>query len=209
MGVQRKHAGLAEGAGRGRTARPWAQEGWDYSFLFVPACTVPGTQEVFNWYLKGQKDRPNPPRPRRAPPLMSSCFSHRLLGGTAPSSRRTSPAPASTPSRRNHGASQTPEPPRRCLVTRPRRRQGGAGGDLGGRPCPGCGRARSPSSRAPPRLGGDQGRGPVRVPRRGRRPGGRAEPPCDRGAAPSWLPSGDTLVPPVHAPRPGPLAGQA
>ena len=60
MGAQRKHPGLAEGAGRGRTARPWAQEGWDYSFLFVPACTVPGTQQVFNWYLKGQKARPAP-----------------------------------------------------------------------------------------------------------------------------------------------------
>lgn len=56
-----------------------------------------------------------------------------------------------------------------------RRRKGGAGGDPGGRPCPGSGRAPSRSSRAPPRRAGVQGLGPVRVPRRGRRPGGRAE----------------------------------
>ena len=40
-------------------------------------------------------------------------------------------------------------------------------------------------------------------------PAAALSPPCDCGAAPSWPPSGDTLVPPVHAPGPGPLAGQA
>ncbi|CAM9521281.1 unnamed protein product [Rangifer tarandus platyrhynchus] len=94
----------------------------------------------------------------------------RLLGGTAPSSRRTSPAPASTPSGRNHGASQIPEPPRRCLVTRPRRRQGGAGGDLGGPSMP---RVRS---RPLPLQPG--------APAAGRRSGPRACPGAPSGAAP-------------------------
>lgn len=106
---------------------------------------------------------------------MFSRFSRRLLVGTAPSPRRIRRTPASTPERRDHGAPPTPELQRRCLVIRLRPRQGGAGGDPGGRPCPGCDRAPSLCSRAPPRLGGVQGRAPVRVPRRGRRPGGRAE----------------------------------
>ncbi|XP_059748781.1 transcription initiation factor TFIID subunit 4-like [Bos taurus] len=96
--------------------------------------------------------------------------SPRLLGGTAPSPRRTSPAPASTPSRRNHGASQTPEPPWRCLVTQPRRRQGGAGGDLRGPSMP---RVRS---RPLPLQPG--------APAAGRRSGPRACPGAPSGAAP-------------------------